>query len=106
MRKLKVNTKLTIRKVNRLDNTDKFGLTFGLVFMLPAVTMLLIDIFRTNGAKMSYKMKETIQKLRDYANLKDDWYITRQLDILEKQIALEITKAELKQVTDLNNFIK
>ena len=51
-------------------------------------------------------MKETIQKLRDYANLKDDWYITRQLDILEKQIALEITKAELKQLTDLNNFIK
>ena len=51
MRKLKVNTKLTIRKVKRLDNTDKFGLTFGLVFMLPAVTMLLIDIF-TNGAKM------------------------------------------------------
>ena len=51
MRKLKVNTKLTIRKVNRLDNADKFGLTFGLVFMLPAVTMLLIDVF-TNGAKM------------------------------------------------------
>ena len=43
MRKLKVNTKLTIRKVNRLDNTDKFGLTFGLVFMLPAVTILLIS---------------------------------------------------------------
>ena len=51
MRKLKANTKLTIRKVNRLDNIDKFGLTFGLVFMLPAVTMLLIDVF-TNGAKM------------------------------------------------------
>jgi len=51
MRKLKVNTKLTIRKVNRLDNADKFGLAFGLVFMLPSVTMLLIDIF-TNGAKI------------------------------------------------------
>ena len=51
MRKLKVNTKLTIRKVNRLDNTDKFGLAFGIVFMLPTVTMLLIDVF-TNGAKM------------------------------------------------------
>lgn len=51
MRKLKVNTKLTIRKVNRLDNTDKFGLAFGIAFMLPAVTMLLIDVF-TNGAKM------------------------------------------------------
>ena len=50
-------------------------------------------------------MNETIQKLRDYANLKNDWYINRQLDILEKQIALEITKAEIKQVTDLKNFI-
>ena len=50
-------------------------------------------------------MHETIQKLREYANLKDDWYIKRQLDILEKQISLEITKAELKQVTELNNFI-
>ena len=50
-------------------------------------------------------MKDTIQKLRDYANVKDDWYITRQLDILEKQIKVEITKAELKQVTELNNFI-
>jgi len=50
-------------------------------------------------------MNDTIQKLREYANLKNDWYINRQLDILEKQIALEITKAELKQVTELNNFI-
>ena len=46
-----------------------------------------------------------MQKLRDYASLKNDWYINRQLDILEKQIAIEITKAEIKQVTDLNNFI-
>ena len=50
-------------------------------------------------------MNETIQKLRDYANVKDDWYINRQLDILEKQIQVEITKAELKQVTELKNFI-
>lgn len=51
-------------------------------------------------------MNETIQKLRDYADLQNDWYINKQLDILQKQIALEITKAELKQVTELNNFIK
>ena len=48
---------------------------------------------------------ESLQKLRDYANVKNDWYINKQLDILEKQIALEITKAEIKQVTDLKNFI-
>jgi len=55
--------------------------------------------------QICYKMNETIQKLRDYANLKNDWYINRQLDILEKQIALEITKAELNQATELNKFI-
>jgi len=55
--------------------------------------------------QICYKMNETIQKLREYANLKNDWYINRQLDVLEKQIDLEITKAELKQVTELNNFI-
>ena len=56
-------------------------------------------------AQICYNMNETIQKLRDYANIKNDWYINRQLDILEKQISLEITKAEIKQVTELNNFI-
>lgn len=50
-------------------------------------------------------MNETIQKLREYANLKDDWYINAQLDVLEKQIAIEITRAELNQVTELNKFI-
>ena len=50
-------------------------------------------------------MDETIKKMREYLQLKDDWYISKQLDILEKQIALEITKAELKQVTELKNFI-
>jgi hypothetical protein len=37
-------------------------------------------------------MKETIQKLRDYANLQNDWYINMQLNILEKQIELKIKK--------------
>ena len=47
MRKLK----LIARKLNKLDNTDKFGLAFGLLFLLPSIIILLIDIF-TNGAKM------------------------------------------------------
>ena len=47
-------------------------------------------------------MKETIKKMREYLQLNDDWYISKQLDILEKQIQLEITKAELKTATELN----
>ncbi len=50
-------------------------------------------------------MKETIQKIREYLELQNDWYISKQLDILEKQIAIEITKAELNQVTELKKFI-
>ena len=50
-------------------------------------------------------MKETIQKIREYLELQNDWYISKQLDILEKQIQLEITKAELKTVNELKNFI-
>lgn len=50
-------------------------------------------------------MNETIQKLRDYASLKNDWYINRQLDILEKQIQLEITKAEIEHGSELLKFI-
>ena len=51
MRKLKVNTKLAARKINRLDNTDKFGLAFGLVFILPAIVLLISDVL-TNGSNL------------------------------------------------------
>ena len=50
-------------------------------------------------------MKETLKKIREYLELQNDWYISRQLDILEKQIASEITKAEIDQATELKNFI-
>ena len=50
-------------------------------------------------------MNETLKKMREYLQLNDDWYLSKQLDILEKQIQLEITKAELNQVTELNKFI-
>lgn len=51
MRKLKVNTKLTIRKVNRMDNIDKTGLTIGLLIILPAFVAILKDVL-INGSKM------------------------------------------------------
>jgi len=50
-------------------------------------------------------MNETIKKMREYLQLKDDWYISKQLDILEKQIQLEITIVEINQATELNKFI-
>lgn len=38
-------------KVSKLDNVDKFGIIFGIVFMLPSVTLLVVDVI-VNGAKM------------------------------------------------------
>ena len=51
MRKLKVNTKLAVRKVNRLDNIDKTGLAVGLFFILPAIVLLISDVL-TNGSNL------------------------------------------------------
>ena len=57
-------------------------------------------------------MNETIQKLRDYANISEDWYIKKQLDILEKQnlkdfkvlrLKKKIAKLE-KQIKELNKY--
>tara|TARA_R100000951_G_scaffold94210_1_gene82907 strand:- start:536 stop:694 length:159 start_codon:yes stop_codon:yes gene_type:complete len=51
MRKLKVNTKLAVRKVNRLDNIDKTGLAIGLLIILPAFIAIVNDVV-TNGANL------------------------------------------------------
>lgn len=50
-------------------------------------------------------MDETIKKIRQYLELQNDWYVSNQLDILEKQIALEITKAEIQHGSELLKFI-
>jgi len=51
MRKLKVNTKLAVRKVNRLDNIDKTGLTIGLLIILPAFVAIVKDVL-INGSNL------------------------------------------------------
>ena len=51
MRKLKVNTKLVVRKVNRLDNIDKTGLTIGLFIILPSVVAIIKDVL-INGSNL------------------------------------------------------
>jgi len=43
--------KTLVNKVSRLDNTDKFGVPFGVLFLLPCLTAIMIDVF-VNGAKM------------------------------------------------------
>ena len=50
MRKLKVNSKLAVRKVSRLDAIDKTGLD-GVLFILPACVALLVNVI-VNGSNM------------------------------------------------------
>lgn len=45
---------------------------------------------------------ESIKKLREYANLKDDWYINSQLDLLEQEIRILRTEAQLEIFKELN----
>ena len=46
---------------------------------------------------------EYLQKLRDYANAKDDWYINTQLDLIEIEIGIEINKAKTSVYKKINN---
>ncbi len=57
-------------------------------------------------------MKETIKKIRQYLELQNDWYISNQLDILEKQILKDFEVLRLKkkiaklekQIKELNKY--
>ena len=51
-------------------------------------------------------MNETIQKLREYADLQNDWYINKQLDILQKQIALGNYKSRIKTSNRIKQLYK
>ena len=51
-------------------------------------------------------MNETIQKLRDYANLKNDWYINKQLDLLEVEIRIACNNAKIEVYKEVNNLKK
>ena len=47
---------------------------------------------------------ESINKLREYANLKDDWYINSQLDLLETEINIAKNEAQIKLLKEINNY--
>ena len=47
---------------------------------------------------------ESINKLREYANLKDDWYINSQLDLLETEINIAKNEAQIELLKQINNY--
>lgn len=48
-------------------------------------------------------MEETLKMIRAYAKDKDDWWIERQLDILEVQIKIEINNTEIRTLKSVRN---
>ena len=46
---------------------------------------------------------ESINKLREYANLKDDWYINSQLDLLQTEINIAKNEAKIEVLKEINN---
>jgi hypothetical protein len=47
---------------------------------------------------------EAIQKLREYANLNDDWYINSQLNLLETEISIARNEAKIEILKQINNY--
>ena len=47
---------------------------------------------------------EAIQKLREYANLNDDWYINSQLNLLETEISIAKNEAKIQVLKQINNY--
>ena len=47
---------------------------------------------------------ESIQKLREYANLNDDWYINSQLDLLETEINIAKNEAKIELLKEINHY--
>jgi hypothetical protein len=47
---------------------------------------------------------EAIQKLREYANLQDDWYINSHLDLLETEISIAKNEAKIQVLKQINNY--
>ena len=46
---------------------------------------------------------KSINKLREYANLNDDWYINSQLDLLETEINIAKNEAKIEILKQINN---
>ena len=46
---------------------------------------------------------KSINKLREYANLNDDWYINSQLDLLETEINIARNEAKIEVLKQINN---
>ena len=50
-------------------------------------------------------MKETIKQIRDFATATDNLYLLNKITLLEKQIELNIVKAKINEITELNNLL-
>ena len=46
---------------------------------------------------------ESLQKLKDYANIKNDWYLNNLIYYIESDIEISKMKAKIEVYNELNN---
>ena len=57
----------------------------------------------TNENNLSEETIATLEIIKNYVKSKDDWWIVRQLDILEVQIKIEVNNAEIRTLKGIRD---
>jgi hypothetical protein len=57
----------------------------------------------TNENNLSEETIATLEIIKNYAKGKDDWWIVRQLEILEVQIKIEVNNAEIRTLKGIRD---
>ena len=75
------------------------------MFFLLCIKLICIKFASySNEAIFKTKIMEAIKKLREYANLRDDWYINSQLDLLENEIKIARNNAKIEVYNKVYNY--
>jgi hypothetical protein len=57
----------------------------------------------TNENNLSEETIATLEIIKNYVKSKDDWWIVRQLDILEVQIKIDVNNAEIRTLKGIRD---
>jgi hypothetical protein len=57
----------------------------------------------TNENNLSEETIATLEIIKNYVKSKDDWWIVRQLEILEVQIKIDVNNAEIRTLKGIRD---
>ena len=83
------------------DSNEKLSLKNQIQLIYDYVSHL-VEQQKNNNFKT--KTMKAINKLREYANLKDDWYVNYQLDLLETEIKIAKNEAKIEVYNEIKNY--